>query len=133
MLERYASAMRTVLRGSALPYGYTVTLWSTGAVTLGRHGPPGVGYVFLFAAGAIVAFAAVALLGRLGASEALDTRPGDLLATGVTHVAGVGAGIGAAALIAKLSGGVAWPLASFAATVVYLLLASLELLFARGR
>jgi hypothetical protein len=131
MIERYARAVQAVLQGSALPYGYTITVWSTGAVVMGRHGSPGVGFVFLFAAGAIAGFAAMVVIGRAARSDALEPASGDLLAAGVAHVAAVGAAIGAAALIARIGGGVAWPLASFAATAVYLALASLELLLAR--
>jgi hypothetical protein len=130
-LERYGRAVQAVLRGSALPYGYTVTVWSTGAVVMGSHGAPGVGLVFLFAAGAIAGFAAVVLIGRAAPPEPLEPASRDLLATGVAHVAAVGAAIGAAALIAEIGGGVAWPLASIAATTLYVALASLELLLAR--
>ena len=48
----YLRALETALHGAGLPYGYAVTVWSTGAVLIGAHGTPSVGRVFLFAAGA---------------------------------------------------------------------------------
>jgi hypothetical protein len=127
MLEPCGDAAKAVLQGGALPYGYTITIWSTGAVLTGKHGSPGVGFVFLFAVGAIAGFAAVALIGAMSRSEPLEPAPRDLLVTGVTHVAAVGASIGATALIADMRNRVAWPLAAFAATAIYLAVASLEL------
>jgi len=45
-------ALETALHCAGLPYGYAITVWSTGAVLIDAHGPPSVGRVFLFAAGA---------------------------------------------------------------------------------
>ena len=131
-IEQYAGSAKAVLQGSALPYGYTITLWSTGAMVMSKHGPPKPGSVFLFAAGAIAGFAVMALLlARASASDPVEPTSSDLLATGMTHVAAVGAAVGAAALIAHLASGVVWPLASFVATTAYLVLASLQLAIAR--
>jgi len=47
----------------SIPYGYTVTLWSAGALTAGRLGPPSVLDVLLFVIGAVVAFVALACAG----------------------------------------------------------------------
>ncbi|HEY7077753.1 MAG TPA: hypothetical protein VH418_20395 [Solirubrobacteraceae bacterium] len=123
-------ALKSVARGSALPYGYTLTVWSTGAVLMRSHGPPPVGDVFLFLAGGVAAFAAIAAIAR-GAADPPDPRPGELLTTGAAHFAAVAGAVGAAALVAEIAGGIAWPLGSFAATLVYLLLATLELAIVR--
>ena len=43
--------------GSAgLPYGYTVTMWSSGQVLIHFHGTPSLGLVALFAAGALLGY-----------------------------------------------------------------------------
>jgi hypothetical protein len=130
MLERYGRAAQAVLQGSAVPYGYTITVWSSGAMVMHRHGSPKPGLVFLFAAGAVAGFAVLATVAHAAAVEPLQPQARDLLVTGVAHVVAVGAAIGAATLVAPLPGGVAWPLAAFLATAVYLALVSLELLVA---
>lgn len=123
-------ALKSVARGSALPYGYTLTVWSSGAVLMRSHGPPPVGDVFLFLIGGVAAFATIAALAR-GAPDAPQPRPADLLATGSTHFVAVAGAVGAAALIAEIGSGIAWLLGSFTATLVYLLLATLALTIVR--
>ena len=44
----------------SIPYGYTVSLWSAGALTFTRLGPPSILEVFLFVIGAVAAFVALA-------------------------------------------------------------------------
>lgn len=48
----------------SIPYGYTVALWSAGALTVSRLGPPSVLDVMLFVIGAVTAFVALAAMGR---------------------------------------------------------------------
>jgi hypothetical protein len=48
----------------SIPYGYTVSLWSAGALTVTRLGSPSALDVLLFAAGAVTAFVALAGVGR---------------------------------------------------------------------
>jgi len=48
----------------SIPYGYTVSLWSAGALTVTRIGPPSALDVMLFVLGAVVAFVALAGVGR---------------------------------------------------------------------
>ncbi len=48
----------------SIPYGYTVSLWSAGALTYTRQGPPTVLDVMSFVVGAVAAFVALARLGR---------------------------------------------------------------------
>jgi hypothetical protein len=128
----YRQALKSVGRGSALPYGYTLTVWSSGAVLMHSHGPPPVGDVFLFLLGGIAAFGAVAGAAR-GASDAPEPPHADLLATGASHFVAVAGAVGAAALIGDIGGGIVWPLGAFAATLVYLMLATLELTIVRRR
>lgn len=52
----YLRALETALHGAGLPYGYAVTVWSTGAALISARGPPSVGHLFLFAAGAAGAY-----------------------------------------------------------------------------
>lgn len=109
---------------SALPYGYTLTVWSSGAVLMHEHGPPAVGDVFMFIAGGGAAFAFLALLARRVTGEPLGPGFGSLERAGVLNVTGSLAGVGLVALIAGIPGHLAWPLGSFAGTLAYLLLAT---------
>lgn len=49
---------------AGVPYGYTLTIWSAGALCIRRFGLPGFAEVFLFALGGTAGYAALALLAR---------------------------------------------------------------------
>jgi hypothetical protein len=61
-LTRYLEALAAVVRRSAIPYGYTITIWTSGAVLEHGHGTPDIGQAYLFLIGAVGGFAAVALI-----------------------------------------------------------------------
>src|SRR5437660_4917124 len=56
----YGSALRTAVAASAAPYGYTLTIWTSGAVLSHARGIPGAGDALLFLAGAVAAYVLVA-------------------------------------------------------------------------
>jgi hypothetical protein len=122
------AALGTMVAASAAPYGYTISIWSSGAVLLNAHGVPSVAEVFAFLAGALAGFGlmAVAAKGALTRTESLDHAPDRVLA-GTLHWLAAGAAVGAAALLAEIHGWAAWPLGSFAATSIYILGASAQL------
>ena len=128
------AALGTIVAASAAPYGYTITIWSSGAVLMHAHGTPQVGEVFAFLAGALCAYGLTGLLARgaLRSTDALDSPPDRVLA-GAMHWLAAGTAVGVAALVATIHGWEAWPLASFAATAVYILGASLQLALVAGR
>jgi heme/copper-type cytochrome/quinol oxidase subunit 3 len=120
-------ALGAIVSSSAAPYGYTLSVWSSGAVLISARSIPSVGDVFLFAVGALCAFNVLALLtSRLGATRARGLGR-ERVITGALHWFAVGIALGAATLIAQIPSWVAWPLGSFAATTVYLLGATLQL------
>jgi hypothetical protein len=127
-------AFATIVAASAAPYGYTVSVWSTGGLLMDHHGTPHVYEVLAFAAGALGGFALLGLLARDVSRdhEQLGDAPDRVLA-GVLNWFAVGVAIGVAALLAEIHGWAAWPLAAFAATVLYLLGASLQLALVAGR
>lgn len=122
------AGLETIVAVSAAPYGYSLTVWSAGAVTMHSHGAPSLGDVFLFLAGALIGFAGLGLLaqGPLASPSTIDARSARIMA-GALDMAAVGCAVGAAALTAMLHGWVAWPLGSLTATVVYLLGAAVQL------
>ncbi len=128
--NRYPAALTTIVRGSAVPYGYTLTIWATGTALQRRHGSPDTVAELLFIAGAVVAFAALALCVRRLAPTAGGQPRRALVVTGVVQILAVGVAVAAATLVSHLRGAAAWPLGAFAATLVYLLVAALELLVA---
>lgn len=66
---RYGRALAGVTAGLGLPFGYTVTLWASGAYASHAFGPPGPGGVAAFVTGAVLAYLA------LGALEYTDLEP----------------------------------------------------------
>lgn len=120
-------ALATVVRGSAVPYGYTLTVLSSHSIISHSHGPPSTFDILLFVVGAVAAFAALALLSQRFAPRPLATSRSDLVRAGMIHVFAIGAAFGATVLIGLISGVAAWPLAAFVATALYLAIASLEI------
>ena len=122
------AAMGTIVAASAAPYGYTISIWSSGAVLMQSHGTPRVAEVFAFVAGALTGFGLMGLLARGGLTRAEpNTHPPDRVLAGAMHWLAAGAAVGAAALVARIEGWEAWPLAAFAATAIYILGASVQL------
>lgn len=122
------AALGTIVAASAAPYGYTISMWSSGAILIHTHGTPRVAEVFAFLAGALTAFGLLSLLaqGPIARMELLD-HAGDRVLAGALHWVAAGAAVATSALLAQLLTWEAWPLASFAATTIYLVGASAQL------
>ena len=125
--NRYLSALATVLRGSALPYGYTITVWTSGMMLTHERGLPSVGEVFLFMVGAFAGFALPGLIVRLTGAVPFEPSYGVLRRTGMIQLLAVSGALGGATLVALIRSGIAWPLGAFVATAAYLALATFEL------
>lgn len=129
--KRSTGALVTVLRGSAVPYGYALTVWATHGVLTNEHGNPDVWDVILFIVGAVAAFTLLGLIAGRVSSRPLPTGQADLIRAGAIHVLAIGVAFGAATLLALIPGAIAWALGSFAATALYLSIASFEIVIAR--
>jgi hypothetical protein len=116
-------ALGSMVSARTAPYGYTVSLWGSGALPIHSHSFPDVGEIFLFAAGALGGYT---LVGLIAHAELHPTPP----AVGPERVI-AGAlnwfAVGAVALLARIPGSVARQLGPFAATTLYLLGAAVEL------
>jgi len=123
----YTRALTTVVGRSAIPYGYTLTIWTTGAVLERSHGTPAVGDTLLFLIGAVAGFAVLGVLSQREDEPPLTPGRRDLIHTGLVQILAVGLALGAAALVAMIHSFAAWPIGALAATVVYLGIAALEL------
>lgn len=129
------TAMATIATASAAPYGYTVSLWSAGALLTHYHGIPRPGEVFLFIAGAVLGYAVVgaAAYGALRDEGPLRVGQGHIV-TGLLHWFAAGLAVGTVTLVAPYTGTIAWALGSFIATSLYLIAAGVQLALAtQGR
>jgi len=121
-------AVETSVHGAGLPYGYAITVWSTGAALIGEHGPAKPGFIFMFAGGAAAAYGVLKVLTWKTQQEAerpLTKSPHPVRA-GLIHVGAIALAIAAAVAVAEISGDIPWFLASFCATLVYLSGSSIE-------
>jgi len=121
-------AVETSVRGAGLPYGYAITVWSTGATLLGEHGKASPAAIFLFAGGATTAYGSLKALTsntQCAAETTLAKSPHPVRA-GFVHVCVIGLAIAAALAIAQLPGDAPWFLAPLVATLVYLFGSSVE-------
>lgn len=118
----------TALGAAAAPFGYTLAVWGSGEMLTHFRGPPRPAEVLLFVAGAVAAFAllTVAAQGALRRHPVVPPGPATVTA-GALNAFALGLSVGAATLIALIPAAVAWPLASFTATAIYLLVMSLQL------
>ena len=132
----YLRALDVALHGAGLPYGYAVTVWSTGGMLTGAHDVPSIPKVFAFAAGAAAGYGILRFLTQAveGEAGAQFTRSPRLVRAGAIHVSAIGLAVGSAALIAQINSPVVWFLGPFSATLLYLAVSSAEkaLLAAEG-
>lgn len=114
------SPLTIALQAAAIPHGYTLSIWGSGAFLLRYRGVPDFVDVLTFIGGSSCAFALLASLGRFVRGHSDHTGPsGRRLLTGSLGWASAGVAVGAAAGLAQVRGWWAWPTASFAATAVY--------------
>ena len=115
-----------MLRGSAVPYGYTLTVLATHSILAHSHGQPTVFDIGLFVAGALAGFATLGGLSRAGEREALELGEGVTITVGMANVVAIAIALAAAAGVSMLGGRIAWALGSYLATMLYLTVVSLE-------
>jgi hypothetical protein len=126
------AALATVVAASAVPYGYTLAIWAPARCFCAPFGAPTAAEVFIFAAGASAGFYLVGrLLGLLASATPGSANPinrhEDRVLAGAFDWIAVGAAIGAVSLLDGIRGWLPWLVGPFAATVLYLLIASAQL------
>ena len=126
--------MQAAVATSAAPYGYTLTVWTSGAVTMHSQGIPSTLEALLFLAGAVAGFAVVGAAAHGSPAEVLRASPDTRVRLwGGFHLPSVGIAIGAAALIGELAEAeLAWALVGFAATSIYLVVIAAQFTIADG-
>ena len=127
----YRQAARRVVSLSIAPYGYTLTIWTSGAVLTHARGVPTSVDALLFMLGAVAGFALVGAASFGGIRANTDVDPHHPALWGGLHVLPIALAIGLATLIADMVENLAsWPLAGFAVTTVYLALLAGQLALA---
>jgi ABC-type branched-subunit amino acid transport system permease subunit len=58
----FRRTLALVVAAMDLPFGYTLTIWSSGAIAIGRYGLPNFGEILAFLLGGITAYVALAFL-----------------------------------------------------------------------
>lgn len=131
----YRTHLQAAVASSAAPYGYTLTVWTSGAVATHADGVPSTLEALLFLAGAVAGFAAVGAAAHGSAAQLLRAeRAPNVRLWGAFHVPSVGLAIGCAALVAHLVHGVlAWPLVGCLATITYLVVIAAQFTIAESR
>jgi len=132
--RRQRRAFAATVSASAAPYGYTISIWSSGAMLVHFRGDPNVWQIFLFAGGAIAGYAILGAVAQaiLKRARPLQSDPAKVEA-GMFDWVAVGISVGAAALIAEIPSWVAWPLASGVVTLLYVAAVSVQLQLASRR
>ena len=131
---RYRSALRATVAASAAPYGYTLTIWTTGAILSHARGIPNTSDALLLLVGAVAAYALVGRLAFGGMSEHLVPEPARAAVWGGLQFISVGLAIVAATLVAHIVTNIgAWPLDGFLVTGIYLLASASQLALAHTR
>lgn len=135
MLDHYRGSLQAVVSASAAPYGYTLTIWTSGAITSHAQGVPTTLDAILLLGGAALGFLGVAItaFGRL--QGVLSPPQYAIRAWGGLHVPSVGLAIAAAALLAHfaLPEWVTWLTVGFVGTALYLFVIALQFLLATRR
>lgn len=132
MRSRIVAGMNESLGGNATAFGYSVTITASfGAVDLGR-GQPGFGDLIVFGLGAVVAFAGLEGLLSRGFREPLEKGRDQVvtLATSLAFLSVVLAIASARGVAAVLGGGWAWFGGALGASLVFVLVESLEFMLA---
>ncbi|MBD0282238.1 MAG: hypothetical protein ICV69_08605 [Thermoleophilaceae bacterium] len=135
MQERYRIHLQAAVATSAAPYGYTLTVWTSGAVTMHARGIPSALEALLFLAGAVAGFAVVGAAAHGSPAQVLRASPDARVRLwGGFHLPSVGAAIAAVALASELiHDSLAWPVVGFLATGIYLLAIAAQFTVAEER
>jgi hypothetical protein len=120
---RLRAGVGAAVRHAGLPYGYTLTVWSTAQATIAAHGTPAVGLIALFAVGAVTAYRLLRAATSGVATDEKGPPPGSHpgLRGWLIQAAAVAGPVALMAVAAPLLPvGVCWPLAGIATVLGYI-------------
>lgn len=123
----YVRNLRSAVGTSAAPYGFTLAVWSTGAITASFRSTPGPPQVLVFIFGAVLAFAFIGTLAYGGVRGYSGGERHSVELWGNFHIPAVGLAVAVATLVGyTVSNDLAWLLAPFLSIGVYLLALGIE-------
>src|SRR5919206_10580 len=127
--QHYLRGLETSTKNNSLAYGYSLAITATFGVLFHFHSDPSVADILLFCIGGALAFAGVNAAITRGYRSRFPDEPAVVVALGTSFSAiSVTAAVASAALLAWLLGGwLPWPLASFVASLVYVLGVGVEM------
>ncbi len=133
-MSRYRDSLRSSVAASAAPYGYTLTVWSSGAVSIDVLGKPHIFQVLVFVAGGIAAFVTLEVIAYRGVRILrTDEEAPTVSVLGNAHLASAGLAVLLVWVAVHIvSSDAGWPLAGFLATATYLLLNALQVTLAEA-
>ena len=119
----------TATRNNVTAYGYSITITAAFALLQTSRSDTGVLEIFVFAAGAVVAFTIIACLASGFFQEELEDQPSNVKSlAGALSFFSVGLALGVAYVVGMLLQGLAaWPVSAFSTTVVYVAAVGIEL------
>jgi hypothetical protein len=125
----YRDGLAATLSSLALPYGYAITVWSSGAFVQRASPPPTAADIFLFILGAVAAYAALRVV--IGEIEVSSSGMGrnHMLRAGVIHMTGLFGAAAVAYLVARLAPPAVWALTPLCSTLTYLMIVACEQAF----
>lgn len=132
----YRKHLRTAVAAGAAPHGYTLTLWTTGAVTIRAEGNvPSWVDVLLLLTGAALAFGAVGSMAFGGLNGVLTPGGGgDIRVWGGMHLPSVGLAVILVALLNRaVDGHAVWLVVGFVATGTFFLVLAVQFRLATSR
>ncbi|MBC9729215.1 hypothetical protein [Streptomyces sp. TRM68367] len=132
-LNHLTHGLRASLRNNGQAYGFSVSITVALALLDTEARMSGVAHIIYFALGAATAFSILELLASRTFHKPLEQEPSTVMAMGVSlSVVSVGTTSVLAWASAHLIGGViAWPVTAFLVSVVYSLVAGVELAIAQ--
>jgi hypothetical protein len=125
----FEQGVDTATRNNVTAYGYSVSITAAFAILQTSRSDTGIFEIFVFAIGAVVAFAIIAGLASGFFREALEDQPSNVKSlAGALSIFSVGLALGAAYLVGiVLEGWAAWLVSAFSTTIVYIVVVGLEL------
>jgi hypothetical protein len=134
-VQHYLRGLGLSTRHNTVAYGYTVTITVSFGALVELRGSPTIAELFLFVAGAGLAFAAVNAATTRGYSSDPPDEPAVVLSLGTSLSAiSIALALGSACLIGwVVPAWPCWPAGSFVASLTYLLAVGAEMALAGSR
>ncbi|QLH80447.1 hypothetical protein [Halosimplex pelagicum] len=109
----YRTRLAANLASESEAYGYTLTIWGSGALLIHAYSVPGVARILSFVAGALAGFALLAAVAFEGFSTQMtvEESPSSLVVSAV-HVLSTGGALAVVSLVLDLTPD-GWPLVTF--------------------